>query len=279
MLAQELEADVTVDHSRISNTSFDHLDNLAGDLESYINEYEWTGDRFNPLERIGVDIQITIMGADDSYNFDANIVIRSRRPIYNTMQETPIFIFNDENWSFNYTPNRGFVHDEMQFDALTSLIDFYAYVIIGYDYDTFSELGGTPYFSEAQNIVSIAQVTTSAGWSRSSARRNRAQLISDLLNPNYSELRRATYHYHRLGLDQFIDNPEEARAQILQALKQVQEARRIASNNMLFDIFFDTKYREIVSIFVDAPTTTRLDAYNILSSIDPGHLTEYNKLR
>ncbi len=279
--AQELNAQVTVDRSRINNTSLNYLDNFKSELESYINEYDWTDADFAPHERIGVDIQITLMSADDSYNFEANIVIRSRRPIFNTLQQTPVFIFNDEDWTFSYTPNRGFIHDELQFDALTSLIDFYAYIIIGYDSDTFSELGGTPYFSEAQNIVSLAQISSSSssGWSLSSNRRNRAQLTRDLLSPSYSDLRRAVYLYHRLGLDQFLAEPDQARDQILEALDRVRQARQTSSNNLLFDIFFNAKYRELVSIFEDAPTPVRLNAYKTLSDLDTGHLSAYDQLR
>lgn len=277
--AQELEAEVTVDRSRINNTSLNYLDNFNSELESYINEYDWTDADFAPHERIGVNIQITLMSVDDSYNFEANIVIRSRRPIYNTLQQTPVFIFNDEDWTFNYTPNRGFIHDELEFDALTSLIDFYAYIILGFDSDTFSELGGTSYFSEAQNIVSLAQTYSSSGWSRTNNRRNRAQLTTDLLSSSYSGLRRAVYRYHISGLDQFLMEPDKARGQILQALDQIRQARQTTSSNLLFDIFFNAKYRELVSIFEDAPAPIRLDAYNILSRLDPGHLNTYDQLR
>lgn len=277
--AQELVADVTVDRSRISSTSLNHLDNFEDELESYINEYSWTDDAFEPHERIGVDIRITLMSVDDNYNFEANIVVRSRRPIYNTLQQTPVFLFNDEDWVFNYTPNRAFLHDELRFDDLTSVIDFYAFIVIGFDYDTFSDLGGSRYFSEAQNIVSLAQSASSPGWSRSGSRRNRAQLVRDLLASNYSGLRSALYRYHRQGIDLFLDDPEEARSRIIDALEQIERAKQTASNNLLFDIFFDVKYRELVTIFEDAPAAVRLEAYNILSGIDQSHLSAYDALR
>ena len=172
------------------------------------------------------------------------------------------------------------VHDELQFDALTTLLDFYAYIIIGYDYDSFSELGGSPYFSEAQNLVSLAQTSPSAGWQRSSTvPRNRAQLIADLLNPNYERLRRAFYMYHRQGLDLFLEDPDQARKNIAEALEMIQNTKRQTTNNLLFDTFFDAKYRELVSLFEDAPTEQRLQVYNLLAEIDPSHLTEYSKLQ
>ena len=186
--AQELNVSVQVDRSRLSSTSLDHLDNFAAEIESYMSEFNWIEPNFGDNETIDVSLQITLLGVDENFNFEASVVIRSQRPIYNSMQQSPAFLYNDENWIFDYTPNRALVHDFLQFDRITTFLDFYAYIILGYDFDSFSELGGTPYYGEAQNLVSLAQASSSSGWSRtSSSRRNRAQLVSDLLNPNYQE--------------------------------------------------------------------------------------------
>lgn len=277
--AQEINASVHVDRSQIDNTSLDYLNNLAGQLQKYINNYTWTNDNFQPRERINATIQITLKSVNN-HNFTASLVIRSLRPIYNSNRQTTVFLFHDRNWHFNYTPNRDLVHDELQFDGIATLLDFYSYVIIGYDYDTFSPLGGTPYFTKAQNLVSLAQTTSSPGWQRSpNNQRNRAELISELLNPNFEPFRQAMYIYHRKGLDLFLKNPPKARQNILHALNLIQKAQQQTSNSLLFNIFFDAKSSEIVSIFKDADTDTRLKAYNILSNIDPSDLPEYNKLQ
>ncbi|MFH5884877.1 DUF4835 family protein [Halalkalibaculum sp. DA3122] len=278
--AQEFNMEVTVDRSQVSSSSLAYLDNLPGEIETYFNEHDWIDASFLDHERIDADLQIILLSVDDNYNFQANVVVRAQRPIYNTLQQTTIFLLNDESWAFQYTPNRSLVHDELQFDAVTTLLDFYAYVILGYDFDSFSETGGTPYFSEAQNILSLAQTTSAPGWSRgSSSRRGRAQLISDLLNPTYHTFREALYIYHRQGLDQFISNTEEARQRVLEALQMIRDTQRSATNDFLFDIFFDAKYREIVSIFEDAGAEVRLEAYNLLSEMDQSHLSEYSKLQ
>lgn len=280
LYAQELNVSVRVDQSRISSSSISFIDDFADQVESYLNENDWVDATFENHERIDASIQITLLSVDDSYNFEASIVIRSQRPVYNSLQQTPLFLYNDENWVFNYTPNRALVYDRLQFDPLTTLLDYYALIILGYDFDSFSELGGTPYFVEAQNLVALAQTISSTGWSRSSSvRRNRAQLVSELLNPNYQEFREASYVYHRLGLDRFLENPEEARQQVIEALKMIQTAKRNTTNNLLFNTFFNTKYREIVMVLEDAPAEVRLEAYNLLSQIDPLHLSEYNKLQ
>lgn len=279
-VGQEINANVTVDRSQVNTTSLSFLDNLSDEIETYINEYTWTDTDFRTEERIRVDIQITLLSADDNFNFDAQVIFRSRRPIYNTTRETALFFYNEENWSFTYTPNRSLIHDELQFDEFTSFLDFYVYLILGYDFDSFDESGGTPYFSKARNIVSQAQSAPSGGWERSGVdRRNRAQLITNLLSSNYRGLRSAIYQYHRQGLDRFVRNPREARQQILEALTKIQEAKRATSSNLLFDTFFNTKYREISSVFEDAAPEIRLEAFNLLSDIDQSHLSEYRKLQ
>ena len=278
-LAQEFNVEVTVDQSQVSSTSLNYMDNFPQEVESYFNEYDWVDARFLKQERIDAELQIVLLSVDDNFNFRANVVIRTQRPIYNTMRQTTTLLINDESWAFQYTPNRSLVHDELQFDAITTFLDFYAYVMLGYDFDSFSELGGTPYFTEAQNILALAQTASSPGWSRSGTRRGRAQLITDLTNPTYQGFRQGFYTYHRLGLDQFISKPETARENVLEALELIRDSQQKATNDFLFDLFFNVKYREIVSIFEDASTELRLEAYDLLSRMDQSHMTEYNKLQ
>jgi len=278
LFAQDIDANVTIDRSQLSSTSLNYLDNLPQQIEAYINQHEWTSKNFNENERIKMSLQINLLSVEN-YNFEAQIIVRSQRPIYNTTRNTVIFLFNDEKWNFEYTPNRTFLHDELQFDPLTSLLDFYVYTVLGYDFDTFEELGGTEYYQRAQNIVSLAQTTPAIGWSRSSNQRNRTQLLSNLLQTNFEPFRSALYQYHRQGIDQFLNNPKRARNQILSALEKIQQAQRQTSSNLLFDTFFNAKYREITSIFEDAEPQIRLEAYTLLSNIDQGHLSEYQKLQ
>lgn len=278
-VAQEIDADITIDRSQVSGTSLSFLDNLSNELESYISEYQWTSASFRDYERINMQMQITLLSVDNDYNVEAQVFIRSRRPIYNSTSQTAVFLFSDDNWVFNYTPNRSLIHDELQFDELTSFIDFYTYIVLGFDFDSFEELGGSSYYRDAQDIVSLAQTTSSDGWSRGNNRRNRAQLTSDLLSTSFEPFRRAVYQYHRHGLDLFLDDPEEARQQVLQALDKIQQAQRNTSSDVLFDIFFNAKYRELVSIFEDAEPEVRLEAFNLLSEIDQSHLSEYRKLQ
>lgn len=277
--AQELNVSVDVNKSQISSSAYDYLDELGPVIARYLNDYNWTEDTYLEEERITVNVQIVLTNVDDNANFDASLIITSYRPIYNSRAQTPLLIISDNAWRFNYTRNRNIVRDQMQFDDIASVLDFYAYMILGYDYDSFSELGGTPHFRNAQQIVEIAQNSASTGWASSGSRRNRYQLITQMMAPSYEGYRKAFYQYHRLGLDQFLEDPDEARAQILEALAVLRATQRQNTENYLFDLMFSTKYREMTAIFLDAETSQKLDAYNLLVELDQSHMTEYEKLQ
>lgn len=278
--AQEFNCTVTVNDRQISGSSHDHISELPELLSNYINGNRWTGDRFEEHERIACNIQIVITGADSNNNFTSEVVFSMRRPIYNTRRQSLTLVLSDNNWRFNYPRNKNLIFDDLIFDDLTSFIDFYAYIMLGFDYDSFSELGGTPHFNRAQSVFELGQNSGAQGWGRSiGAQRNRFGLITDLMNPAYEDLRKAFYRYHRLGLDQFTLNAELSRNQALSALRSIRENKRVTTNNYLFDIFFSTKYTEIVAMFIDGDTRTRTEAFNVLRDVDPAHSSEYQKLQ
>lgn len=278
--AQELNCTVSVNSRQISGSSYDYISELQGDIENYLNENSWTNDRFEEHERIRCAIQVVLTDVDSQFNFTAETVISVQRPIYNTFQHSSAIVLSDNNWTFNYPRNKNFVQDDLQFDDLTSFLDFYANLILGFDYDSFSELGGSDFFNRAFNIFELGQNTGAFGWGRSiGAQRNRYGLINDLTSSAYQDLRIAYYKYHRLGLDQFTLNPELSREEIVEALELLRENKRLTSNNYLFDIFFGTKYTEIVAILRDADVQTRTTAYNILRDVDPANSSEYELLQ
>lgn len=278
--AQEFNCEVNLNTERLEGNSFDYIDNFDVIIENYINDYQWTEEDFEEEERILCQIQIAFITGTSNYTFSAEVVFQMQRPIYNTVSNSTTLLLNDDTWQFDYPEGRTLVHDELQFDALTGFIDFYMNLLLGYDFDTFSEGGGDPYYTKAQNILNLAQSTSAIGWTRATNnRRNRNILISDLNSTSYDEFRNALYQYHRQGLDQFVDNPKVARENILEALKSIQELKRRSSSNFIFDIFFDSKFREIAAAFVDAETDIRLEAYEVLRETDQGHLSEYEKLQ
>lgn len=274
--AQEFNCSVTVNYSTLSGNDFSYLQELEQRIEEYFNHQRWTEDRFEEYERIDCTVQITFEEAITLTSFKARLIIASRRPIYGATQFSTVVQFNDPEWQFNYVQGGPIIFDLERYDALTSVLDFYAYVMLGYDYDTFSELGGTRYFERARRIAELAQAQSAPGWSQIGSDRGRANLISQILDPRYRPLRKAYFDYHFQGLDHFVSKTEAARASVMSVLEVLATLNEEVSRQFVFDLFFSAKYQELTALFKDAPQ--RSQAYAVLSQLDPAHMTEYNQL-
>lgn len=274
--AQEFNCRATVNYTQLSGSGFTFLDELAEQVENYFNLRQWTEDRFLDYERIDCNLRVIIQESISLTRFRAQLIAEIRRPIYGTTQSTLVVRLNDQNWTFNYAQGDPLDFDLERFDPLTSVLDFYALVMLGYDYDSFSELGGTPHFRRARRIAELAQAQGAAGWSQVGTDRNRTELINQLLDPRFQPIRKAYFDYHFGGLDRFVLETDEARYAVLDALGQVRTVYEALSRQYLIDLFFDTKYQELNAIFEGS--NLRADAYELLSQVDPAHLTQYNAL-
>lgn len=274
--AQEFDCAVSVDYSSLTGSDFGFLSELEDRLEEYVNQRSWTEDRFRDNERIECTIQVTMEEAVSLTSFSARLVIASRRPIYNTTQHTTVVQFNDQNWQFNYAQGQPLVFNLDQYDPLVSIIDFYAFVMLGYDYDTFSELGGTPHFAKARRIAERAQSQSAPGWSQVGSDRGRATLITQILDPRLRPLREAYFRYHYGGLDRFSTETDAARAAILDVLVSLDELYDEVARQYALDLFFSAKYSELASVFEGWQRSA--EAYTYLSRLDPSHTSDYQQL-
>ena len=171
-------------------------------------------------------------------NFQASAQITSGRPVFNTNYESVMLNFADRDWEFEYIESQPLEYNDNSYlSNLTSMLAFYAYIIIGVDYDSFSELGGTPYFQKALMVVNNAQSSGRGGWAALSSNRNRYNLIENINNPQFSEMRKNTYKYHRLALDQLDKKPDESRTIILNCVKEVRKAWTINPNAIMIISF------------------------------------------
>ena len=273
---QELACSVQLDKSQLSGSDYGYLDELPKRIEEYMNARNWTDDEFQSFERIACSIQIIIEDAPSLSTFDAQLIVSSRRPIYETAQSTVVFRVNDANWQFEYSRGTSLNFDVDQYNPLTSTLDYYAYVLLGYDYDTFDELGGTPHFEQARAIADRAKGTGDPGWSSVSSQQNRLQLINELLSQRHRPLRQAYYQYHLNGLDQFVNEPARARESVLSVLESLQEVNRNVSRSYALNLFFSAKYEELAAVFEESEV--RDEAYNLLTQVDPSHSSEYNSM-
>jgi hypothetical protein len=180
--------------------------------------------------------------------------------------------FADRDWEFDYIESQPLEYNDNTFtNNLTSMLAFYAYIIIGLDYDSFSELGGTPYYQKALMIVNTSQQAGKPGWEALGSNRNRYWLLENLNNTQMTDMRKAFYAYHRLGMDVFDKNPDQSREIILKALKDIKRIRDINPSSILVISFFDAKAKELVNIFSTGNMQIRKQAYDIMVAIDPSN--------
>jgi hypothetical protein len=274
--AQELDCSVSLDYSQLSGSDFGYLDDLERRMREYLNTYSWTDDRFLDHERIACSFQVILQEAEGLSQFRARLIVATKRPIYGTSQSTPVVRINDPEWRFEYSRGAPLVHNLEQFDPLVSVLDFYAYIVLGYDYDTFDELGGTPHFERARQIAERARSSGGSNWAALGTERGRLDLVSELLDPRYRPFRQAMFAYHLEGLDRFVSNTEKARQNVLDALQKIQSVSQTVSRGYALDVFFSAKYQELTALFRNASMSGR--AYNLLTQMDPSHSSEYNRL-
>lgn len=274
--AQELNCGVSVDYRALIGSDYTYLDEFREAVREYLNLQQWTDDTFEEFERIDCTVQITFLEALSLTRFRAKLVIASRRPIYGTGQSSIILQINDDGWVFDYPQGTPLISDQDRFDELTSVLDYYAYVVLGYDYDTFSEFGGGTLFERARRIADIAKSGGAVGWQELGTDRSRAQLVGEILDPRYRPLRRLYFTYHFQGLDRFVQETEVARNSVLASLEALKPLVDVSERSYFVDLFFSAKYRELASIF--ETSTLASQAFDLLSEMDPAHISDYNSM-
>jgi len=273
---QELNCKVIVNSDRVQTTERNVFRDMETSFTQFMNDTKWTNDQFSVEERINSNILITIESMPSIGIYNATVVIQSARPVYSTSYETLLLNFADRDWQFQYTESQPLNYNDNTFSSnLTSMLAYYAYIIIGLDYDSFSELGGNPFFSKALNTVTLAQTTNAVGWQPFDSNRNRYWLSENFNNQQMEPVRTGIYNYHRLGLDIFSQDADKARRQILDVLKNINQVNEIRPSSILIISFFDAKSDEIMNLFKEGNLQVRREAYNILVEIDPTKTEKY----
>lgn len=269
-VAQELNFKVTINADQIQTTDRAVFKDMERAFANFLNSRKWTNDSYSSHEKINCTLFLNITKMPSIGNFAANAQITSARPVYNSNYETVVLNFADREWEFEYIESLPLEYNDNTYVSnLTSMLAFYAYIVLGMDYDSFSEMGGTTYIQKALIVVNNAQSSNRIGWDAMSSNRNRYALVENLNNPQMVELRKNTYRYHRLALDTFDKTPDQSREIILEVLKNVKKVWTIYPSNIFVISFLDSKATELVNIFSEGSLTVRREAYDILMAIDP----------
>jgi hypothetical protein len=282
-MSQELRCNVTVNASKIQGTNKNIFTTLQTSLNEFVNGTKWTNHTFSEEERIDCSFLVTVNEYNGS-RCGGSLQVQARRPVYGSSYQTVILNHVDEDFAFDYIE-----FDRLDFDLrtfksnITSLMAFYAYLILGIDYDSFSLKGGSQFFENAQIIVTNAQRESYQGWNpyENANRKNRYWIIENILSNSYSYERTAYYKYHRMGLDQLAGDGIEGRKQILLALADIKRSfeEQTETSTPYLRLFFDAKADELINIFVEAPQNDRAEAHKLLTATDSFNPNKYMKLK
>lgn len=277
--AQEFQCAVQVVSPSIQGSNKKVFETLQTAIREFMNNQNWTNDVFKPEERIDCNIMINVAEMISVDEFRASIQIQARRPVYNSSYNTVIFNHQDQDLQFKYVEFEPLIFNPNSFDSnLVGVLAYYAYIILGMDYDSFSSNGGTDYFRQAEQIVNQAQGSSFVGWKSFDSQRNRYWLTENVLNEYHRPLRKTMYLYHRKGLDIMNEKPEEGRAEILKSLEDLRKVYRQRPGSFFMQVFFTAKSDELVKIFEESFSMEKNNAIQVLQEVDPANSKKYDKL-
>jgi hypothetical protein len=284
--AQELQATISVIANRVPS-SVDHkiFQTLQTALSNFVNTHKWTNETFQINERIVCNFSLNISSALDNNEFQASLIVQAARPVFNSSYQSPLINFMDDNVIFRYVEyqpiefNENRVQGSEPFAAnLSAIFSYYAYTILGLDFDSFSLRGGDTYFQKAQNIVNNApEGSNISGWQAFDGIRNRYWLMENLTNSKYALVHDAFYNYYRQGLDQMYDKETDARNGILNALNQLNTVNSESPNTMILQFFFQGKGNEISKAFKKGEPDIKSRALDLLTKLDVSNINLYKQ--
>ncbi|MDC0580197.1 DUF4835 family protein [Bacteroidia bacterium] len=276
---QDLQCNIQIRTDQIQATNKDIFDDLQNAINQFMNQRNWISNKVQPQEKINCNfvINITEFNIDQ---FKAEVNITSTRPVYGTTYNTTLFSHFDQEWFFKYAQFQSLDYQEnANLMALTTLLAFYANVIIGIDFDSYAPEGGQAYFNKALQIRNMSQNVP--GWNPSDGRgnRNKYYIIDQLLDDRFKVYRAGFYQYHMVGLDKFKDDNDEGRKEIYASLEKIRSIQERVPNSVTFKIFFNAKRDELIQIFSKADPGLKNRAIDILGKLDPSNATNYDRIK
>ncbi len=283
ILSQELNCNVQITAQKIQGSNREVFESMQRDVYEFMNNTVWTNNAFSYAERIDCNLLINLTDQLSADEFKGTIQIQLRRPVFNTTYNSTMLNFVDNNFQFRYVEFQPLEFDPNSYrSSLVSVLAYYTYIFLGFDYDSFSLLGGTEFFQIAEKIVTNAQNAAESGWKPydGSRNKNRYWLVKNLLNKEYEGARRFIYEYDRNGLDRMESSSSEARTNIVESLKLLQEVYRNKPDPYMYliQIIMESKSDELVNIFSGAFAEEKGRVVEILSEIDPGNKAKYQKI-
>ena len=277
----ELNCDVEVNFDKISNGSKDVFLELKQAITDYMNTTKWTNAVFGTNEKIICKLMLTLSSWDDATGvMKGDLQITSQRPVFNSAYTTAVINFKDNKVDFSFNPGQQLVYSEMEMlDNLTAILNFWAYMIIAMDFDTFELKGGDPYYERAAQVVRFAQSTGESGWKAFEDNTNRNAVITAFTENQTAPIREMLYEYHRLGLDQMAVTVDKGRSTITHTLENLGKIYEVAPLSVCLTMFKDAKLDELVNIYSKANMTEKESVYEMLYQIYPSDNTRLEEIK
>jgi len=278
--AQELNCQININTDQIQGTAEKQIfEQLKKSIFEFMNNTKWTNETFTSQEKIECSILIIIKQKVTSEDYSASIQVQSTRPVYKSTYRTPVFNFEDENFEFKFQQFTTLDFNINSFqNNLTSVLAYYAYVILAIDYDSFSSLGGSLYWQKAQTIVNNAQSASEKGWRSNESNKNRYWLIENTLQPVFLGLRECMFQYNFNGLDIMHEKVDEGRANVLKSLDLLTPVYKSRPASFNMQLFFNAKADELINIFKGGTPEEKTKAQETLMLVDPARTTKYIKI-
>lgn len=281
LYAQELNCQVKVIAPNLQTTDPKVFETLQQAIFEFLNNRKWSSDNFKPEERIECSMLISVTQELSSDRFGGQITVQSNRPVFNSSYNSPMLYMVDKDFQFQYAQYQPLEYTDNQFTTnLTSVLAYYAYLIVGLDYDSYSSKGGMPYFQKANSIVTMAQSQNNIGpgWKSFENTRNRYWIINNLTNSKIEYIHTVIYQYHREGLDKMFESGDEARRPVNEALQLMTKLKDDAPNAMFTQVFLQAKGDELVNIYSKGTPQEKSQAVQILSSLDASNSAKYQQI-
>jgi hypothetical protein len=277
--AQELNCQVEINSDQVQGTNKSVFETLQQAINDYMNTNVFTNAQFAVNEKIDCRLYFTIKEINDE-TYSGDLQVQATRPVYNTSYTTTLLNFKDSKIDFTYQENEPliFSHNNME-SQLTAILNFYAYLILAIDFDSFSQNGGEPYFDELKQIVQMAQSSGENGWKAFEDTKNRSAVLSSFTDNATSSIRTLYYQYHRKGLDEMLLSPDKGRAVITSALSALRKVYDVAPMSVALSLFKDAKFDELVNLYSKASTDERTSVYELLEPIYPAEQTRLDQIK
>lgn len=277
----ELNCEVEVNHQKISNGSKEIFEELKQAITDYMNTTKWTNATFGPNEKIYCKLMLTLSSWDNNTGaMEGDLQIQSQRPVYNSSYTTALINFKDNKVKFTYETGQQLVYSEMEMlDNLTAILNFWAFMIIAIDFDSFELHGGDPYYEQAAQIVRLAQSSGESGWKAFEDNNNRSAVLTAYTNNATAGIRQIIYDYHRMGLDQMALTVDKGRSAITHTLENLAKIYDAAPLSVCLTMFKDAKLDELINIYSKANMTEKETVYEMLYQVYPSETTRLDKIK